>query len=234
MANEREHWLQYVYENFKCIPVHKEYFKITLEILWPPGTELPGPEIKLDIIRSAIDDYRRLNGQYQGTPYSDVAKRMRELMGDEALLGLQKRGNAKSIRYQLLNTEIGTRRLPRKALNKTLWQGILNSSENKCAVCQIDLDKAAGINKDHKIPRTRGGSDNLDNLQALCSECNLFKRLSCRNCILDCQICGWAFPDKFAPLRLSNHDLLELRELAVQRGISINELIREMIDNYLT
>ena len=61
----------------------------------------------------------------------------------------------------------------------------LERQENICAGaeifqgCLVDLEKLKGkkrrLHIDHIVPRSRGGSDELANLQALCEPCNLNK-----------------------------------------------------------
>lgn len=51
-----------------------------------------------------------------------------------------------------------------------LWK----RQRGRCALTGRKLDRAAQL--DHKMPRARGGTDELDNLQWLCAEANLAKR----------------------------------------------------------
>ena len=51
---------------------------------------------------------------------------------------------------------------------------LFGQQEGVCAGCKIDfLFKIFEV--DHKIPRTRGGTDHLENLQLLCPNCNRVK-----------------------------------------------------------
>lgn len=43
-----------------------------------------------------------------------------------------------------------------------------------CRYCGVALD-IYNVEKDHKVPVSRGGSDRIDNLQAICWECNAEK-----------------------------------------------------------
>ena len=45
--------------------------------------------------------------------------------------------------------------------------------KGKCACCKIDLSKK--FHRDHIYPLSLGGSNNIDNIQLLCSGCNLQK-----------------------------------------------------------
>ena len=46
--------------------------------------------------------------------------------------------------------------------------------EGKCAGCKI-LFQIQNLTIDHVIPRSKGGSDHLENLQLLCASCNSIK-----------------------------------------------------------
>lgn len=50
---------------------------------------------------------------------------------------------------------------------------ILKSQKNLCWWCGCELEKVYHI--DHRVPLSRGGSNNLDNLCATCPTCNLSK-----------------------------------------------------------
>ena len=51
---------------------------------------------------------------------------------------------------------------------------LFGQQEGRCGGCQMDFPfKVFEI--DHMVPRSRGGSDHLDNLQLLCSHCNRIK-----------------------------------------------------------
>jgi len=51
---------------------------------------------------------------------------------------------------------------------------VLKDSNGRCALCGISA-KERPLDVDHIIPRSRGGNNELSNLQALCSKCNRSK-----------------------------------------------------------
>ena len=83
------------------------------------------------------------------------------------------------------------------------------------------------------MPRLRGGSDEISNWQPLCDECNNFKSTACRDCQLDCETCCWAYPEKFKPFHIPGELVKCLREHAQKLGRNPDELLTEIITNYI-
>jgi diadenosine tetraphosphate (Ap4A) HIT family hydrolase/5-methylcytosine-specific restriction endonuclease McrA len=57
----------------------------------------------------------------------------------------------------------------------TLRYEVLKRARFRCELCGVSADMRA-LEVDHIVPRNRGGSDDPDNLQALCYRCNATKR----------------------------------------------------------
>lgn len=66
----------------------------------------------------------------------------------------------------------------RKNINSSTRYSILERAGFKCQCCGVKPLKNNNItlHVDHIIPRSLGGSDNIDNLQILCNKCNLSKQ----------------------------------------------------------
>ncbi len=49
--------------------------------------------------------------------------------------------------------------------------------DRKCVLCGAapEIDSEVRLHVDHIVPRSKGGSNEMSNLQALCAECNLGK-----------------------------------------------------------
>ena len=54
---------------------------------------------------------------------------------------------------------------------ESLWE----KQEGKCAICKDYLEKTIKHCIDHKIPSSKGGSSELENLQFTCYKCNVGK-----------------------------------------------------------
>jgi hypothetical protein len=65
----REDWIEEVCREFiSPSDAHKSYYRVLLEALWPVGSGIPGPRVKEDDLREAIERFRR--SQYSGNkPY---------------------------------------------------------------------------------------------------------------------------------------------------------------------
>ncbi len=60
-------------------------------------------------------------------------------------------------------------------ISGTLRYEVFKRAKFRCELCGVmDRDKALEV--DHIIPRNKGGSDDISNLQALCYSCNAMKR----------------------------------------------------------
>lgn len=215
---DREKWFEQVISGFVSkSATNRKYYEIILRTVWPEGHGIPGPHVDQNQIRDAINAYR-------GKPYVDTFRRVRELEGEEGIHGLIKQGTT----YQLIDLTVAPKRVPRSSLGKADWTEILTKYSFKCAACQKAADER-GFQQDHKIPRARGGTDDLENWQPLCEECNVMKSASCRNCERDCSKCCWAFPEKYKPLILPAELLWKLRQYAAVHFKEPEELVASFI-----
>jgi hypothetical protein len=69
---------------------------------------------------------------------------------------------------------ISSTSLKRKRLAKASKTLILNSQQYRCAMCKTDISKLPN-HFDHRIPLAMGGSDEIENIQALCPNCHATK-----------------------------------------------------------
>ena len=218
----RQEWIDKVASEFVSpSAANKQYYRVILETLWPENHGIPGPVINKEDIRAAISAFR-------GKTYQDPFRRMRELQGEEGFLGIIKVGND----YQLVDLTVSEKREPRQHLNEDNWQAILHQYGGRCAACGKTPDQD-GFQQDHKIPRLRGGSDELTNWQPLCDACNNMKSTACRECKEDCNLCCWAFPEKYKPLRIPGLLIERLRNFANENGEDPDEIVIKLITDML-
>jgi hypothetical protein len=236
---DREAWLNEVFAGFVArTPVNKRYYRVILEKTWPPGHGIPGPLVTEQELRAAINNLRRIEriGKNPDEDYLDVFRRVRELQGEEGVVGLIKEGKT----YQLVDLNLAEKRVPRTALSNEDWEEVLRRYDNRCANCKRRPPDVR-LQQDHKVPRVRpdktalleDGVDALDNWQPLCDECNNFKSTSCRGCARDCFVCPWAFPEKYKALMISPEHTARLLEIAKETAIDPDDLINEIVGRYL-
>ena len=227
---DRNHWIESTCRGFvQPSEANKSYYRVILELLWPKGHGIPGPHVTETQMREAIDYHRKSfhTGSKPYKPYVDVFRRVRELQGEEGVKGIAKGGRA----YQLVILELSEKRVPRTHLGDSEWRSVLKNYGNKCAVCRRTPPEVR-FQQDHKIPRVRGGGDQIENWQPLCDECNNFKSTSCRGCTLECNTCPWAFPETYAHIRISDTNIIKLREYATRCNLDPNTLINEILEKY--
>jgi len=63
----------------------------------------------------------------------------------------------------------------RKSLTKSIRHEVFKRDNYRCLECNASKDDGVVLHVDHIIPVAQGGSDELDNLQTLCQDCNLAK-----------------------------------------------------------
>lgn len=223
---ERLEWIDRLCDEFvQPSNANKTYYRVVVEILWPEGAGIPGPHVSEDEIREAINTFRKENnfGKDPHKPYVDVFRRVRELQGEEGLTGVARKGKI----YQLACLDISQKRVPRTKLSESDWKSIRLKYHERCPACKRE-EPNVRFQQDHKIPRTRGGLDGLENWQPLCDECNNFKSVACRGCKLDCTTCCWAYPEKYMPIQLKAEALLEINSYCEKNGIDSSEFLERL------
>ena len=60
-------------------------------------------------------------------------------------------------------------------ISGSIRYNVLKDAKFRCELCGVSADTKA-LEVDHIIPRNKGGSDEMNNLQALCYSCNAMKR----------------------------------------------------------
>ena len=135
--------------------------------------------------------------------------------------------------YQLIHLAVEAKREPRKAIKRSLAQEIALEQGSRCTVCGRPLELDGKIDVDHRVPRKRQGTTYKANLQVLCRQCNNAKSTQCSNCDLNCQTCGWAFPEKYRPIKLPPDVVLRVNALAKDANRPADELATELLDRAL-
>ena len=201
----------------------REIYAVILERLLPPGSGIPGPVVSRQQVRDAVDQIK--------PGYKDVFRRVRELQGEEGLYGIIKNG----ANYQLVSLAVGAKREPRKVLSGDLALAVSLRQGGRCAVCgtPIGAEGPARTELDHRVPRARGGDNSEENLQGLCTACNNAKSTQCPNCTLDCTTCGWAFPEKYRPVKLRPDILLRLNARAKDANQDVDPFVNSLLDRGL-
>lgn len=219
----REQWIEEVCAGFVAPSArNKEYYRVILEKLWPPGHGIPGPTVTELEVREAINAFRE--SKYGEGHYLDVFRRFRELQGEEGVVGIARQGKT----FQLVSLAVQAKKEPREKLSDGDWAKVLQAHGKRCAVCGRS-EPEVRFQQDHKVPRDRQGGNEITNWQPLCDECNNFKSTACRGCSLDCHRCPWAFPEKFAPLKIEPENLELLRKRALEMQKKPEALLNDLL-----
>ena len=64
----------------------------------------------------------------------------------------------------------------RKGLSGKLKLDVMERDDYKCQICGATVEDGVKLHIDHIIPVSKGGADDIDNLQVLCHKCNLAKK----------------------------------------------------------
>lgn len=105
----------------------------------------------------------------------------------------------------------------REYLSQAQKLQLFSAAKNTCAICgKITTAGVRGLQADHKVPVSRGGTNALENWQAVCNHCNVGKRRVCEGCTIECATCSWAYPEI----------------VGINTLISINEKVLSKITEY--
>lgn len=99
----------------------------------------------------------------------DFQRLVRGLIREAIIASSPKPKRAKKIKLKAKVTQKNSRHIPR-----SIRVDILRRDNYRCVFCGVSAKKAE-LQIDHIIPFSQGGSNTMDNLQTLCSDCNLGK-----------------------------------------------------------
>lgn len=220
-SERRQKWLDDASHGFVGSTANKVYYRLILELLWPAGHGIPGPHISEAELRAAINNFRASEGK---APYADPFRRMRELQGEEGFTSIIKEG----VKYQLTSLIVGSKREPRAKPPPKMWERIKTAADFRCSHCgQQEPD--VKLSPDHRVPRARGGSNDEENWQPLCEQCNNLKSSACQGCNMNCMVCSWAYPETYKPISIADDNKVQIQRAAEKKGVHQSDLVNEIL-----
>lgn len=224
-SDRRKKWLKDAEEKFVSPSnSNKEYYMVILEALWPEKHGIPGPILTQEKIRESIDEYREKKGK---GPYKDVFRRVRELQGEEGFTSIIKEGN----KYQLQSLNLSEKREPRSKPSNSSWKQIKEKLDFRCAHCGMQ-EPVVQLSPDHRVPRSRGGTNDDENWQALCNQCNIIKSSCCQGCELNCYTCTWAYPENYKQIIINDENKEQIKRMSEKKGIDQSSLVNSILNEY--
>ncbi len=198
---------------------NKKIYRMMLETLWPEGSYLPGPVVTREQLREAVNAERR---REEKPDYLDVFRRLRELQGEEGLLGIEKVGSS----YRMEHADVATQRVPRRPFSASELVEIEERAGGRCSACGV---ANAAMSPDHRIPRSRGGGDGAENIQLLCQSCNILKSVACRGCREECLECPWYDPASYPIVTIRGSLSRLLASAAAHRQTTAQALVEKLV-----
>ena len=211
-------------DGFVASAALKEIYGLLLHTLWPVGHGIPGPVVSEQDLRAAVNAARTAAGK---GPYMDVFRRMRELQGEEGFTAIIKEGT----KYQLQSLTVSPKREPRAKPSPQLWKSIKEDADFRCAHCG-QREPAVKLSPDHRVPRSRSGTNDPENWQPLCEQCNNAKSSACQGCSLNCTVCFWAYPETYKPIIVQDDNREQIHRAAEKAGLNQSELANIIIRDY--
>ena len=171
------------HDYLSLLPKIGDSYKKILSILWVNDTNVfPKPWIDSNYLLST-------------TQFKNFDRRIRELKSNIGC-DIESRNLQGTHQYRLKSPVI-LQVSSRKNITKTKKASLFRKNKYKCNVCGKRCPSGTlGLQADHKIPLSRGGTNDIKNYQPLCNHCNAIKRTSCTGCMEDCNNCHWAFPER--------------------------------------
>lgn len=106
-----------------------------------------------------------------------------------------------------------------------------------CSTCGLQVDAGVrGLQADHKVPLSRGGSNGLENWQPMCNNCNVGKRRACEGCNIDCSSCSWAFPEVVGVktmIAINEGTLRRVDAYSLSAGTTRDKVMEEAVEYFL-
>lgn len=99
----------------------------------------------------------------------DFQRLVRGLIREAIIASSPKPKRAKKIKPKSKVTQKNSRHIPR-----SIRVDVLRRDNYRCVFCGVSAKKAE-LQIDHIIPFSQGGNNTINNLQTLCSDCNLGK-----------------------------------------------------------
>lgn len=108
---------------------------------------------------------------------------------------------------------------------------LFSKAGNACAICgKITQPGVRGLQADHKVPISRGGTNELTNWQAVCNHCNVGKKRACEKCTIDCTTCSWAYPEIIGIntiLSINQEVLAKISEYSKEENVTISRAFED-------
>ncbi len=191
---------------------------LILNRLWDEGVEFPRGWVTSEELLSLTQQ-----------KYFD--RRVRELR-DETGCDIVTAQRGTDHLYRLNSARVNSTK-PRRYLTESQKRVLFETHNYRCTVCGCIVSPGVrGLQADHKIPLSRGGTHETTNWQPLCVECNVAKRRACAGCNLDCLRCPWAFPERvgrLVQLTLSVEVEAKLQAIAQQSSRPVSEVLLDII-----
>lgn len=113
------------------------------------------------------EDYDYIDYELLGNPFSKLV----DMLNAQLQIG---NIAVRRFCFELLPNKIKPKR-KRTHVPRGLRHEVFKRDQYRCVECGASKDDGATLHVDHKIPVSKGGTDELENLQTLCSDCNLNK-----------------------------------------------------------
>lgn len=164
-------------------------------------------------------------------------RRIRELR-DEAGFDIEAKHVSGKWAYRLVSHQARFKEMRRQYPSPQERDAVVKRDGVRCNICGFtppNGEISGYLQFDHKVPfHERKGETKVNNLQLVCTRCNVIKRRACQICPLKiCINCQYAYPEKFGGIYvvgISQQAKKRYEATAKSKGMKVEDAIRERIE----